>query len=258
MQIYTFNDGYKQYYTTLTEALYPDGKGPNVVSIIGAGGKTSTMYKLADEATDLYKDVIITTSTKILYPVKNSLKHDFKLILSDDFSYIETELKSDSISAKKHIKICGRKFNDIKLCSFEYNYISKLLAYCDLLLIEADGARGLPIKVPYPHEPVIISATDSVIICVGLDCIGKKLSEICYNYQKAISILGCDKILTALDLAKLITVDGGLMTGVPYKAKINIILNKSDLANETDIKTVYQSILKETKIHSIITSYIKF
>ena len=43
-----------------------------------------------------------------------------------------------------------------------------------LVLIEADGARRLPLKVPAEHEPVIPEMTTHVLSVYGLDSIGKR------------------------------------------------------------------------------------
>ena len=39
----------------------------------------------------------------------------------------------------------------------------------DLILIEADGARMMPCKVPAAYEPVILPETDTVLGVLGLD-----------------------------------------------------------------------------------------
>ena len=55
---------------TLLEALgFADWKTlPRVISIVGAGGKTSTMYDLAEELAKKGARVLMTTSTHIAKP----------------------------------------------------------------------------------------------------------------------------------------------------------------------------------------------
>ena len=43
----------------------------------------------------------------------------------------------------------------------------KLKTQCDVLLVEADGAKRKPLKVPAEHEPVIPEDTDMVIGIAG-------------------------------------------------------------------------------------------
>lgn len=61
--------------------------------------------------------------------------------------------------------------------------IGRLLNYCDVLLIEADGSKGLPVKVPAEHEPVIIPETQVVIGCAGLTAIGEMIQEVCFRSE---------------------------------------------------------------------------
>ena len=45
------------------------------------------------------------------------------------------------------------------------------------VLIEADGAKRRPLKVPAEHEPVIPEMTTHVLSVYGLDSIGKKIGR---------------------------------------------------------------------------------
>ena len=47
----------------------------------------------------------------------------------------------------------------------------------DVLLIEADGARRLPLKAPRDHEPVIPPDTSLVVPVAGIDALGQPLDE---------------------------------------------------------------------------------
>ena len=53
---------------SLVRALMPSGSLPAVISLVGAGGKTTTMYQLADELAEQGKRVLVTTSTHIRRP----------------------------------------------------------------------------------------------------------------------------------------------------------------------------------------------
>ena len=47
----------------------------------------------------------------------------------------------------------------------------------DALLIEADSARGLPLKAPYPNEPIIPPETSLVIPMASLAVLGQPLDD---------------------------------------------------------------------------------
>jgi probable selenium-dependent hydroxylase accessory protein YqeC len=52
---------------TLYEALNIDPNIPELISLVGAGGKTSTMFRLAQEFKALGKKVLVTTTTNIAF-----------------------------------------------------------------------------------------------------------------------------------------------------------------------------------------------
>lgn len=55
--------------------------------------------------------------------------------------------------------------------------LEELRGLSDVLLIEADGAKRLPLKVPEEWEPVIPELVDLLIGVVGMDALGEPDSE---------------------------------------------------------------------------------
>ena len=53
---------------TLWEALKLSTERHRVIALTGGGGKTSVMFRLADELADMGKTVIVTTTTHIFNP----------------------------------------------------------------------------------------------------------------------------------------------------------------------------------------------
>ena len=53
------------------------------------------------------------------------------------------------------------------------------------VIIEADGARRLPVKFPAAREPVIRPETTHTIVVAGLTALGKKPEEIVHRYALA-------------------------------------------------------------------------
>ena len=72
-------------------------------------------------------------------------------------------------------------------------------------MIEADGARRLPCKVPESWEPVIYQKSTRVLAVYGLDAVGKSFREACFRPGLAAEIL--EKKITdpisAVDIARL-------------------------------------------------------
>lgn len=80
-----------------------------------------------------------------------------------------------------------------KLSSLPCEKLKKLSGLCDVLLIEADGARKKPFKIPMEWEPVIPDFTDLVIAVCGLDSLGKSIKEAAYCPRETALFLGKKK-----------------------------------------------------------------
>lgn len=201
----------------LLEALDIRNRIPRVISLVGGGGKTTVMYELAEELESIGKKVIVTTSTHIRKPA------DYRTVTAERAE----ELKK--IPWDHGILVTGREAEDGKLKGMAEEELEKLSAYCDVLLIEADGAKCLPLKVPMIHEPVIIPATELVIACAGLDCVGRPFKDYCFRYEKACGLLEKrpEDIISEEDVAEILCSLEGSRKAVEGR-EYRIILNKAD------------------------------
>ena len=56
-------------------------------------------------------------------------------------------------------------------------------------MIEADGAKRLPLKVPGEWEPVIPDFTDLVVGVIGMDAVGQMIRESCHRPERVAAFL---------------------------------------------------------------------
>lgn len=234
-------------YTSLWEALALPETSPLVISIVGAGGKTSTMFRLAEEAEARKKKAIVTTSTHIWRP------DDYPVVLADDWKEV------GSACWERGILVVGRPANEHKLKGLPENQIGRLAEWADVVLVEADGAKCLPVKVPGIHEPVVVPETDVVIACAGLDSIGKPLHEICFRKELAAELLGVDEdhLLTPGELAVILLHEKGSRKSV-NGAAYRIILNKADDGRREEYgREVIKEIRRLGQEHVLLTSRLR-
>jgi probable selenium-dependent hydroxylase accessory protein YqeC len=157
---------------TLREALTLDP--PAVICLVGGGGKTSLMYRLARELSATGKRVLTTTTTKI--SVQEAAAHSAYLMTGSADTLLErlgdTPALPDQITA-------ARAGNGSKLLGFEAREIDRLwqARAFDWIIVEADGAARLPLKAPAEHEPVIPACCHCVVGLAGLTAIGHLLTE---------------------------------------------------------------------------------
>ncbi|BCJ93845.1 hypothetical protein acsn021_14140 [Anaerocolumna cellulosilytica] len=190
----------------LTEALnlVPDGKG-TMISFVGGGGKTSSLFALAYELAGAGKKVLVTTTTAMYNPV--GACHPNITILGE---YITTEGKLKGITKERTDEI-------YKLNSYDY------------ILAEADGSRGRPIKAPAEHEPVIPRNTGILIGVIGMDAFGKELSAAYVHRPEILSELTGAGLWDRVNeevIVKLVSHPLGLFKACPLGADKILLLNK--------------------------------
>ena len=115
--------------------------GRGVTAIIGSGGKTTLMEQLAKELSKKGR-VILTTTTHIRRPAR------YPVLEGADESAVAAAL------AEKNIVCVGEAAEDGKLCAPKIS-IEALARFADFVLVEADGAKGLPLKAHEAHEQAL-------------------------------------------------------------------------------------------------------
>jgi len=175
----------------LMEALGLEDFSQGSIAVVGAGGKTSTIFQLAKEMADRNRRVIITTTTH-MYRESGALA--------------TTPEEAERLLLQQPIVIVGRLVEDGKIRGLSEDDTKKLKLIADVLLIEADGSKHLPLKVPAETEPVIPRETDRVIVVAGLSGIGHPISECCHRAELVQELLQrpSEHILESKEVAVMI------------------------------------------------------
>ena len=140
----------------ITEALQIRLPEHAVISVVGAGGKTSLIFAWARELADAGKSVVITTTTHMYRPERME-EGNIRIVVSDDPE------RPDKVTAPPAEILEG------------------LREKADVVLIEADGSRRMPLKWPADREPVIPDYTDITVCVAGLSALGGKTADVVYN-----------------------------------------------------------------------------
>lgn len=217
-----------------------------LISFVGGGGKTSTMFKLANELKAAGKSVLVTTTTAIFFPCKTSYDY-FELTNDKKPVQIQHDLRSGSIY------LLGRKISkDNKLLGLQLQDISALyeMEKFNYILVEADGSKGRPIKAPAEHEPVVPTNTTKTVGIIGLDVINKAIKDEWVHRSNIFSNL-CEKpvgdLIDTKTIVKLIVHNKGLFKNSPLDAEKYLILNKADTLEK---QKQGQKILDQLKIQN--------
>lgn len=198
----------------------------DMICLIGAGGKTSAMFLLANELAAKGKKVLATTTTAIYYPEQS--QYD-KIVVSE-----EESLGLFNAKNRCGITVLGRSISiEGKLLGVNPGFLDAVFSegIFDYILVEGDGSKGRPVKAPAEHEPVIPACTTKVIGLIGLDCIGKEVcSDNVHRPELFCKLLGCSDgdIIDADIILRLILHKQGLFKAAPAHSEKYLIMNKAE------------------------------
>lgn len=221
--------------TSLTQGLMLEGGG--VISLVGAGGKTTLMFRLAHELAERGESVLTTTTTKILLPQP---EQSSCVVVSEPGDDLMTDIKK-RLEQNRHISAASRyDSGQNKLIGFPPVTIEQLWnSGCfKWVIVEADGAARRPLKAPAAHEPVIPDCAKWVIAVVGLSAVGQPLSEKWVFRAKRFSELTghcAGRPIDAAAAAAIIRHPEGLMRGCPKDAVRIVFLNQADSSDRIAI-----------------------
>ncbi len=201
------------------------GRG-DVVAVAGAGGKTTLLYRLASEARSCGMRVLVTTTThmgtldeEVTGPVVVEADGDCAVAVGE------------ALEREGRVTLLGRRLRPDKLEGIAPSRVDALSVLADLVLVEADGARGRSLKVPAPHEPVIPSSTTVVVVMCALDALGEPLDDEHVHRVELVRAATGVEPGEAVDedcLAAALRHKDGYPSRVPARARVGVFLNKAE------------------------------
>jgi probable selenium-dependent hydroxylase accessory protein YqeC len=140
--------------------------------VAGAGGKTTLVYRLAAECRAAGWRVLVTTTTHMGTLPEAVTGPVFVEADGDPRDGIRAALAGPGLAT-----LLGRRVREDKLEGIAPERVDALAADADVVLVEADGARGRSLKAPAAHEPVIASRTTVLVVVAALDVLGRPLDD---------------------------------------------------------------------------------
>lgn len=137
-----------------------------VICICGAGGKTTLCYEIAHKYANQNKKICVMTTTHMWHNVDISYVKEINYFESGKI-YTFGNIKGDMI---------------VPVDDDEYNIICEKFDY---VIIEADGSKCMPFKIPdSTKEPVIPINVNEIIIVWNKCVIGRKIKNVCFRYEE--------------------------------------------------------------------------
>jgi len=225
-----------------------------VVSLVGAGGKTTTMFRLADElASDGWK--VITTTTTMIWRDERC----GPTILESDAGRL-LEKVSPALREQSRITVASG-FDEAqgKLIGIEPSVLNALIALreVDAVIVEADGAKGRSLKAPADYEPVVPLSTSFLVPMAAIDAVGRPLDERTVHRAEIVARLSGSPLGQTISPELMSTVllhpQGGLKNA-PETARIVPLINKVSASNIDAARRVAGLLLDETRVARVVLS----
>lgn len=201
------------------------------VAFVGAGGKTSAIFILGRQ---LLENISAPPSVMISTTTHMGL---FQAVYADRHIIVKNEQDLFSLHdnfPRGLIMVTGEPARDEK---YRVAGISQkdLLDLADWhhipLLIEADGARMLPLKAPADHEPAIPDFVDTVVVLAGLSALGKPLcTEWVHRPERfaQLSGLALGDIITPQAIQQVLMHPKGGLKNIPPHSRRVVLFNQAD------------------------------
>lgn len=178
-----------------------DLKKGDVLSIVGSGGKTTTMYSLGEKLKENNR-VLLTTSTKIGRPKEGQGDKIYGCVdsyISDRITNVGSYIIGNTIKGKgKFAAISNDEFNLIK-------------DDFDISIIEADGCKNLPLKGWRDKEPVILNGTNKTLGLFSIKVLDKEPSyDLVFAIEELEKITGKFDIISKEIFEKIILSENGI------------------------------------------------
>jgi len=208
---------------------------PLTISLVGGGGKTHLAFWLANFFKLHGYRICVTTTTKMYLPEPSQ------------YDYIES-ITNFSLKQKSSIpaitfiyqhKIQQEDRQPEKVQGLTTNNLNRIQQsnLFDVIIVEADGAKQLPIKAPARHEPCIPECTNIVIGVTGAEVIFSRAnSHQIHRWHEFSQLTGClnQREINHSVLKSLLASPQGMFKNAPSNALKIWVMNKYDLCEQPD------------------------
>jgi len=226
-----------------------------LVAIVGAGGKTTTMYTLAGELAQRGKRVITTTTTQIFYPEPGETD---ALIVAADTPILLQNIRA-AWQHQQRITVAGTFLRTDKLAGLQLEQPYELLmtSGADVVIVEADGARHRMIKAPAEHEPLIPLQTNVALLMISAEAFNQPLSaEIAHRPEHIARVTGISQgdILSPAVIARLITSEQGALKHIPKTASVYLLITHASISQKETIRELASLVLSSSRLTGVLSS----
>ncbi len=197
------------------------------LAVVGSGGKTSAMFALARQMTS---PVILSATAHL--NIEQTRLADVHVVCENPQD-IRNAFKGERWW--KNLLITGPVVDRGRTSGLTDPVMDQVFREAEKLhlpvIIEADGARRLPLKAPAAHEPPIPAEVNHVLVVAGLSGLGKPLNEDHVFRAEIFATLSGIKLGEPVSLellARYLMHPEGGLKNIPPSAAKSVLFNQTD------------------------------
>lgn len=205
------------------------GRG-EIIALVGGGGKTTVMYRIARE-TAAEGGGAIATGTTLFTPPPDRRKH--VTVMAEREYELPAAAVSVALKRERCVIVATGHGTQGRLLPVPARAPAELLTLPGVwrVIVEADGSRDRPFKAPAEHEPVIPDGTTLVVAVAGMRVLGQPLdAEHVHRPERVIEITGAaaGAPVSIETMAAVLAHPLGGRKGVPEGCRFAVLLNQVD------------------------------
>lgn len=198
-----------------------------VVSVCGAGGKSTLIFALAEELAAAGERVLVSTTTKMS---RDQVAGRWRSTRSADVQAICAMGDRGGEPVVAYSDIDEARDKAIGYSPGEIDLVAQTSRFTRIL-IEADGSARRPLKAPADHEPAFPATTEAVVMVAGAKGLNRPLDEATvfrselWSQRTGIPIGGT---VIPDSLAKMTVHPDGFARNAPDNASRVLFINQCD------------------------------
>lgn len=218
--------------------------GSGTTCVVGAGGKKTTLYRLAD----LLDCAVVSATVRI--PIFDT--HVERVVVTDD------PVSAVDATDDWPVGVVPARERSDRYRGYDPAVVDDLVesGVADAILVKADGARNRLFKAPGEREPQVPTSADTVIPIASVHAVGEPLSaESVHRPETVAAITGLaeGERIGAADVAAVLASDQGGLKGVPEDATVVPLINMVDDAeSEATAREVADGVLARADVERVV------
>ena len=226
----------------------------DIVAIVGAGGKTSTMFALSRALAAAGRRVLTTKSTIIYRPTMAQSPG----VVEVPAERWATELRC-LLNERREVTVVTGSTGPDRWQGVPADRMTELrdAAGADHVIVEADGARGRWLKAPAAHEPSMPGSAAVVMPVVNLRAVGRAVtSEHVHRPELVGAVLGLreDGVIGVEHVPKVLLDEAGGLKRAPANARVWPVLAGVDAVEPSQVEALVEQLAGNSRVSGVLAA----